>query len=62
MYIKLNPLVAKLILQINPFGKVLVVCQGYNQDYENFTELVWEDDKNIDFFDRDSYPEFQLWF
>jgi len=61
MSIKLHPFFAKLILKFNPFNIILVVCKGYNEDYWNFTELVWQDDKYLDFFDKESYPEFQLW-
>jgi hypothetical protein len=61
MEIRLSPLLAKTILRINPFGRLIVVCKGYNDDYENYTELVWEDDKYLDFYDKDSYPELQLW-
>ena len=61
MEITLHPLLAKIILRLNLFRKVMVVCRGYNEDYTNYTELVWEDDKNLDFFDRTSYPQFQLW-
>lgn len=39
----------------------MVMCRGYGEDYENLTELVWQDDKNLDFYDRETYPEFQLW-
>lgn len=52
---------AKLILRFNPFRRVFVMCKGYSEDYENFTELVWEDDKHLQFYDRKTYPEFQLW-
>lgn len=61
MAIQLHPILAKFILRFNAFKKVLVVCKGYNEDAENFTELVWEDDKYLDFLDKASYPEFQLW-
>jgi hypothetical protein len=61
MAINICPFLAKFILRFNPFGRLLVVCKGYNEDYENFTELVWQDDKNLDFYDRETYPEFQLW-
>ncbi|TSA44815.1 hypothetical protein D4R52_03635 [bacterium] len=61
MAIKLSPFWAKTILMLNPFSKILVVCKGYSEDYENFTELVWEDDKDLEFYDRETYPEFQLW-
>ena len=61
MEISLTPFFAKLILRINPFRKILVMCKGYSEDYENFTELVWRDDKDLDFYDSETYPEFQLW-
>ncbi|OGL88737.1 hypothetical protein A3I42_03780 [Candidatus Uhrbacteria bacterium RIFCSPLOWO2_02_FULL_49_11] len=61
MQITLTPFLAKIILRWNPFHRVLVMCKGYSEDYKNFTELVWEDDKNLDFYDRETYPAFQLW-
>ena len=61
MEISLSPFLAKLILRLNPFRRVLVMCKGYSEDYKNFTELVWEDDKDLDFYDRETYPAFQLW-
>lgn len=61
MGINVTPFLAKLILRINPFRKILVVCRGYSEDFDNFTELVWEDDKDLDFYDKNAYPQFQLW-
>lgn len=61
MEITISPFWAKTILRINPFRKVLVMCRGYSEDLENFTELVWEDDKDLDFYSKEEYPEFQLW-
>ncbi|MDO8436105.1 MAG: hypothetical protein Q7S82_01800 [bacterium] len=64
MEINLPPFFAKFILRIISyrfFPRVLVMCRGYSEDYENFTELVWEDDKYLDFYDKETYPEFQLW-
>ncbi len=61
MEIQISPFLAKIILQLNPFHHALVMCKGYSEDYENFTELVWPDDKFLDFYDRETYPEFQLW-
>ncbi len=61
MGITIIPFLAKIILRFNPFNRLLIVCKGYNEDYENFTELVWSDDKYLDFYDRETYPEFQLW-
>ena len=62
--IPLTPLFAKLLLRLiscNLSHRVLVMCRGYSEDDENFTELVWEDDKDLDFYDKETYPEFQLW-
>jgi hypothetical protein len=61
MEFNLSPFFAKLILKFNPFNRLLVVCRGYSDDYHNLTELVWEDDKYLEFYDRKNYPEFQLW-
>ncbi len=61
MSFNLSPFWAKMLLRFNLFRKILVVCKGYSNDYENFTELVWKDDKYLDFYDKESYPQFQLW-
>jgi len=64
MKITLPPFFAKLILRIIPYRlshRVLVMCKGYNENYKNFTELVWDDDKYLDFYDKETYPKFQLW-
>ncbi len=53
---------AKIILQFNPFTRFKVMCRGYNEDLRNFTELVWEDDKYLEFSDKETYPQFQLWY
>lgn len=52
---------AKWILRINPPDWILVMCRGYEGDDENFTELCWPDDCDLDFDDNVWYPEFQLW-
>jgi len=62
MEINISPFLAKIILRINPFFKIKIMCRGYNEDLKNFTELVWEDDKNLDFYDLKNYPQFQLWY
>jgi hypothetical protein len=59
MSVKLHPFLAKLWLRFNPFRKVLVVVKGSNEDFDYFAELIWKDDKYLDFFDRDIYPQFQ---
>ena len=41
---------------------MLVMCSGYGEDDDDiFTELVWPDDKHLDFEDANAHPEFQLW-
>ena len=62
MEINLRPFLAKYILRLNPFNRLKVMCLGYNEDFEYFTELVWEDDKDLDFDDKEAYPRFQLWY
>jgi hypothetical protein len=62
MEIKLSPFFAKIILRFNPFNRLKIMCRGYSEDLENFTELVWEDDKYLDFNDKETYPQFQLWY
>jgi len=62
MTIKLSPFFAKIILCFNPFSRLKVMCRGYSEDFENFTELVWDDDKYLNFLDEDAYPQFQLWY
>jgi len=61
MAINLSPKLAKIILRFNSFTRLKVMCRGYSEDLENFTELVWEDDKYLDFDDQEIYPQFQLW-
>ena len=61
MAITINPFLARVILRINQFTHILVVCSGYSEDCKTFTELVWEDDKDLDFYDIETYPQFQLW-
>ncbi|MDP3014957.1 MAG: hypothetical protein Q8N28_00845 [bacterium] len=62
MAINLSLKLAKIILRFNPFTRLKVMCRGYSEDLKNFTELVWEDDKNLDFYDKETYPQFQLWY
>ncbi len=61
MEIPLTPFLAKVILRFNPLNRLKVMCLGYSEDFEQFTELVWQDDKDLKFHDRESYPKFQLW-
>ena len=62
MAINLSPKLAKIILRFNLFTRLKVMCRGYSEDLGNFTELVWEDDKYLDFDDKETYPQFQLWY
>ncbi|MBI2459765.1 MAG: hypothetical protein HYV53_04445 [Parcubacteria group bacterium] len=63
MEITISSFLAKIILRFNPFKNTfLVMCRGYSDDCENLTELVWEDDKYLDFYSKEEYPEFQIWF
>lgn len=62
MEIKLLPFFAKNILRFNRFNRLRVMCLGYNEDFKNFTELVWQDDKDLNFSDKESYLQFQLWY
>ncbi|MDD2732126.1 MAG: hypothetical protein PHI53_02940 [Candidatus Pacebacteria bacterium] len=62
MAINLSPQMAKIILHFNPFIRFKVMCRGYSEDLDNFTELVWKDDGDLDFFDQETYPQFQLWY
>lgn len=62
MAINLSPKLAKIILRFNPFVRLKVMCRGYSEDLKNFTELVWKDDKFLDFDDAETYPQFQLWY
>ncbi len=59
--IPLAPHEARVAFWENNSPHVRIMCRGYNDDDENFTELVWEDDWNLDFDDTVTYPEFQLW-
>ncbi len=61
MEFTISPFLAKFILRLNSLSRIMVVCRGYSEDYINFTELVWDDDKHLDFFDQISYPQFQIW-
>jgi hypothetical protein len=59
--VQLTPIQARAILARNTSPDILVMCRGYNSEDDQFTELVWADDADLDFEDQVSYPEFQLW-
>jgi len=60
--VSLSPTQAREILLRNTSPNLLVMCRGYNDEDDQFTELVCEEDQDLDFDDLVSYPEFQLWF
>ncbi len=62
MEITLTPFLAKIILRFNLLNRFKVMCLGYGEDFEQFTELVWRDDRDLDFYNRESYPKLQLWY
>ncbi len=62
MYVPFHRKLVKLILRIHTAPRVLVMCRGYSEEFDQFTELVWEDDKDLSFADRETNPQFQLWF
>ncbi len=58
--IPLTPQQARAVLRHSTSPAITVMCRGYNEDTEQFTELVWPEDADLDF-NQASYPEFQLW-
>lgn len=62
MEIRIPAAIARFALWTQQFtGGYLVMCRGYSGDDVNFTELVWQDDKDLDFLSTQDYPEFQIW-
>jgi hypothetical protein len=64
MEIKINKYFVRLLLYLSNFlpqNMVLVVCKGYGEDYELFTQLNWEEDNELDFVGDNNYKDFQLW-
>ncbi|HPS65180.1 MAG TPA: hypothetical protein PK447_06370 [Ignavibacteria bacterium] len=39
---------------------IVLVCKGYNEEFDMFTGLYWDDDKDLDLSDL-NYSDFQLW-
>ncbi len=65
MEIKVSRILAKpilFLLKILGCQKILLVCKGYGEDYELFTELCWEEDKELDFKNDTQYQDFRIWF
>lgn len=64
MEIKINKYCVRFLLYLSyflPQNKVLMVCKGYGEDYELFTQLNWEEDNELDFVNDKQYEDFQLW-
>ena len=64
MEIKINRLFAKPILFVlNVFRckRILLVCKGYGEDYELYTKLCWEEDKELDLLRDKTYQDYKLW-
>lgn len=64
MTVKLDKNLVKGVLflaQIFPENKVLVMCKGYGDDHELYTQLSWDEDNNLDFATDNQYYDFELW-
>ena len=63
--IKINRLIAKpimFLLHLFRCKDIILVCKGYGDDYELYTELSWCCDKELDLFRDPAYEDYQLWF
>ena len=63
MTLKIPRYFAKPVLYLTNFfndNKVILVCKGYDNDFDNHTGLYWDEDKDTDFSD-DVYEDFQIW-
>lgn len=60
--IKINSFFVKPIIILIHYLNLpfLVMCKGYDEDYDLFTELCI-DDLNIDFTNDTQYEDFQIW-
>lgn len=64
MTIKLNKNLVKGVLyltQIFPESIVLIMCKGYGDDHEFYTQLSWKEDSDLDFATDNQYYDFELW-
>lgn len=56
-----NPLIIKILLFLTWFfydKHAVLVCKGYGDDWDYYTGLYWQEDKDLGFYD---YDDFQLW-
>lgn len=64
MQININKHFVKPILYLSHFissNVILVVCKGYGDDYKYYTELYWNEDKEISFSKDSQYYDYQIW-
>lgn len=63
MSLKIPKFLVKPVLFITNFfndNKIILVCKGYNEDYENYIGLYWDEDKDMDLSDN-VYEDFRIW-
>ncbi len=59
--LSLHPDLVKLFLRLTAFfpeKHIQVMCKGYDDDWELYTGLYWEEDKNLE---KEWYEDYQLW-
>ena len=64
MTIKLNRNIVRTVLfltHIFPENLVLIMCKGYGDDHELYTQLCWDEDNDLDFKNDKQYYDFELW-
>jgi len=64
MEINVNRILVKPILfliKMISCQKIILVCKGYGEDYELYTELSWEEDSELDFKNDTQYQDFRIW-
>ena len=62
--VKIARVFAQAILWFASFfndNNLVLVCKGYDGDYDLYTGLYWDDDKYIDFKREVDYEDFRLW-
>lgn len=59
--IKIPPFSVRLFLRFLSFSRssnFLIVCKGYGEDWENYTEVGWDEEKDLDV---GLYKNYQIW-
>lgn len=62
--IKIPRFLAQITLFLTSFSRhryLVLVCKGYDGDYEFYTGLDWCEDKDLDLRYDESYEDFRLW-